>query len=95
MIENGCVAFKPTIWHRLGFGGAYVDFPDEEAPDMPVGAIICDTYIRLCWADRLRLLMTGCLFVQIKTKTDVTVETAVSRSAVGVLWPSAMPARHR
>lgn len=90
---NGCVEFKPTIWHRLGFGGTYVDFPDEEAPNMASGAISTEIYIRLGWQDRLRFMVTGCLMVATKTKTDVIVDTAICRSSVGVMWPKAMPKR--
>jgi hypothetical protein len=93
MIAASCVEFKPTIWHRLGYGACHVDFPDEDEPTLPPGAISTDIYIRLDWRDRLRLFVTGCLFVSVKTKTNVVVETAISRSGVGILWPAAMPKR--
>jgi hypothetical protein len=82
-IESGYQEFKPTIWHRLGFGHAGVSDWDEK--DMPEGAITTDVVVVLGAADRLRILITGRLHVAIRTKTERVVDRAISKSAVKVL----------
>jgi len=77
-----------SIWKKLGFGSCWVELKDEEFPGMPPGAIATDTQIRLGFLDRLRVLISGKVYVALKTKTDVIVETAISKSAVSVLPPT-------
>lgn len=82
-MDAGYQEFKPTIWHRLGFGHAGV--ADWEDANMAEGAITTDVVVVLGWGDRLRLLITGRLHVAIRTKTEKTIDRAISKSAVRVL----------
>jgi len=54
------------------------------APSYMVTGCVC----QLDWADRLRVLVSGRLHVEIQTKTDVVVRRAQSQSTVCVLPPS-------
>lgn len=83
MNENYALGFRPTIWHRLGFGNAYVAPPeDDEANSMvTVSTIVLD------WKDRLRVLLSGRLSHFIRTQTDVQVIRAMSVSDAKVLPP--------
>lgn len=82
--------FKPTIWHRLGFGECRAPRPDSEeylegfAPSW----LIVGTRIHLDWKDRLRMLVTGNLMVECAVKTDATISKSQASSAVSVLPPS-------
>jgi hypothetical protein len=86
-------AWRPTIWHRLGFGMAYVPPPDEDQErhlseqGYCEGALVTDTFAHLDWKDRLRLLVSGRLMVHVRTQTDVMVRKSMSQSAVRVLPP--------
>ena len=82
------VEFKPDLWHRLGFrecGAPMME--DEEFPDLAVGRMTTHTTIVLDWKDRLRLLVSGRLMCSMSQKTDVMVNTCVSRSQVSVMRP--------
>lgn len=43
---------------------------------------------RIDWRDRLRLLVSGRLHIEVQTKTDVAVSKMVSQSVVYVLPPA-------
>lgn len=87
--EAGYVEFKPTIWHRLGFNYAHAkSFDDTEHPDMAEAWLCVETYSQLSWIDRLRVLISGKVHIQAKTKTDVVVRHAITNSAFSVLPPT-------
>jgi hypothetical protein len=87
--QGYCVEFKPTIWHRLGFGEVSAPRPEEDetiegyAPSW----FIVGTRVHLDWRDRLRVLITGNLMVESAVKTDAVINKSYATSAVGVLPP--------
>lgn len=90
-IEAGCSTFKPTIWHRLGFGHAHVaPWADDEddagrCPDgLLATSLVTDTHVHFGFVDRLRLLVTGRLHVFTRTRSENAPGKSESRSAVGV-----------
>lgn len=78
-------AFKPTIWHRLGFGHAHV--PPWDAPDKTEDDHYCctDVVVVLDWKDRLRMLVTGRLGVAVRVKTEHDAGRVEGRTAVKVM----------
>lgn len=75
--------FKPTIWHRLGFGHAYIGPWHPENDD---DKYTCsDIVVVLDWKDRLRLLVTGRLSVALRVKTEHDAGRVEGRSAVKVM----------
>lgn len=96
-IDNPNSAFyvKPTIrqriWWALGFCWKKTDENFEwrmmEPPEegFAPGALHTETHVLLDWKDRLRVLVTGHIGIDVYTKTDVPVKRARSRSDVAVL----------
>lgn len=73
------------FWSRL-YPQAHVPIPEDLegfAPSYMVTGVVT----HLDWKDRLRVLVSGNLRVEIQTKTDVIVTKMVSQSAVSVLPP--------
>ncbi len=74
--------FKPTIWHRLGFGHAHVPpFNDDDDAKYTCSDIVCV----FDWKDRLRLLITGRLSIALRVKTEHDAGQVEGRSAVRVM----------
>lgn len=82
--------FKPTIWHRLGFGHAHVaPWGDEDdagrCPDgLLATSLVTETHVRFDLIDRLRILITGRVHVFVRTRSERDPGRAESRSAVRV-----------
>lgn len=84
-----CCAIAPrkTLWQRLGFG--YAHALRHPAPDgMHEGWLCSDVFVYLDWKDRLRVLMSGKLNVEVITFTELPAGKAISRSEVKVLAPT-------
>ena len=64
------------------------DWRCEEEPGFAPGALITDTVAHLDFLDRLRVLVSGKVRIEVSTKTDVLVKKSKSMSAVGVMPPS-------
>lgn len=83
-------ALGERIWQWLGFGTCHAphfdEIPDDD-PSWAPGRMITKTYVRFDWPDRLRILISGKIMVEIAHKTSVTVPAAMSKSAVSVLSP--------
>ena len=82
-----CSEFKPTIWHRLGFGRAHCSLPEKDERFVD-GALTTESTIHLDWLDRFRALISGRIHHVTKTQTDVTVNYARSISSVKVMPPA-------
>jgi hypothetical protein len=84
-----CVEFKPTIWHRLGFGECSAPMiEDEDYPHLAPGGMTTEVRIHFDWKDRLRLLFTGWAMVATRLKTPQIVDgQVISTSSVSVLRP--------
>lgn len=78
--------FKPTLWHRLGFGHRSIAPWDDDGHYM-VSTVLID----VDWRDLLRLLVARRLQVEVRSRFDRPVLDPVeSRSAIGVVprsWP--------
>lgn len=76
--------FRPTIWHRLGFGYAAVASwhgdQDEDA-----NYCCTDVVAVLDWRDRLRLVLTGRLSIAVRVRTQHDAGRVEGRSAVKVM----------
>ena len=81
---------RPTIWERLGFGACLAPRPDadEHAEGFEPSWIVCTTHVHLDWRDRLRVLVSGHLMVDLALKTDVPVKRHSASSVMGVMPPS-------
>lgn len=94
---HSCSISKPTIadrlWKLLGYGWR----PDENVmewrlQDPPpegfaIGVFHTETHVHLDWKDRLRVLLSGHLVLDAYSKTDVTINKAMTLSEVSVLRP--------
>lgn len=83
--------FKPTIWHRMGFGHAYIApwrDDEDEAGRCPDGllatSMVSETHVHFDFIDRLKLLLTGRLHVFVRTRSERDPGKVESRSAVGI-----------
>ncbi len=74
--------FKPTIWHRLGFGHAGIA-PWNDDDDAHY--IVNDTVVVFDWRDRLRILVTGRIHVTARTRTETEVKHVETRAACKVM----------
>jgi hypothetical protein len=72
------------------FPARHLDIPEDLEGFAP-SYMVTGVFARLDWQDRLRLLVSGKLHVEIRTKTDVIVSKMVSQSVVYVLPPGAAP----
>ena len=81
------------VWHFLGFYGKHdedlFDWRNMETPEdgFVQSCLHTETHIVLDWKDRLRVMFTGHLRVDVWTKTDVAVKLMKSRSQIAVLPP--------
>lgn len=87
---SDCYGLQPlTFWQRV----ANRFFPQrhEPAPEDLEGFapsyMVTDVYAVLDWKDRLRVLVSGRLRIETRTKTDVIVGRSESTSVVNVLPP--------
>ena len=82
--------FWERFWPRLGFHHARAERPDEDelregwAPSW----FVVETYVRLSWADRLRVMISGKMHVDHAIKTDVPIGRSTSTSSVAILPPN-------
>ena len=77
--------FDERFWRWLGFHCAHQERPEETA-EFP-SYIVTDVHIGVSLLDRLRLLISGKLEVEVVTQTSVEVPHARSKSAVAVSRP--------
>jgi hypothetical protein len=70
------------MWQRLGFGVAYAPRPDDSEH-----WIVTGVWVQLGYLDRLRMLLTNRLHVEICVTTDNDAGRTSSTSAAKVLPP--------
>lgn len=82
--QGGYAMPTPLTWSQRAmqrlFPKHYVEYSDEPRMSSYV-------HIRFDWVDRLRVLVSGYVLVETRTKTDVEVSYASSKSAVSVMPP--------
>jgi hypothetical protein len=90
-VAGGCyVAVAPLtplqrLWRRL-YPSRHLQIPEDLEGFAP-SYMLTLVMIRLDWADRLRILVSGNLRVETHTKTDVAISKMDSQSMVTVLPP--------
>lgn len=91
--------YKPTIWDRMGFrhqfDEALFNWRNDPLDGFVESAITTHVNIHVSFWDRLRLLLTGHAELTTYTKTNVTVDHAVTRSEFAILPPIARRDRPR
>ena len=81
-------SLSESFWSFLGFRHPkYLDMDDLDIPGWAPGYFETTTLCVFDWRDRLRVLVSGRVIVQCKSKTDVAVERGITRSTVSVLPP--------
>ena len=71
---------------RLFFPSTYLE-PWEDEDGWAPGDLSTMTTVRLDWLDRLRLLISGKLYVHSRTRTDLIINRAEGKSTSFVLPP--------
>lgn len=82
MITEGCQEFRPTVFQRV----MWRFFPHPPRPrieDDKRTYLTTEVHLKVTWADRLRVLLTGNARLTVVTYTDVEVKDAQS---VSVFW---------
>lgn len=95
---HGAFCAKPTIkqrlWRFFGFRWRYdeslFDWRNMEPPEegYAPGAFITETHVKVSWDDRLRILVSGHIAIEVCTKTDIVPKKLTSRSRAAVLPPT-------
>ena len=82
--------YKPTLRQRffrwLGFRYHRVDLPDNIEATMP-GWMMTTCRVHFDFADRLRLLLTGKLHIDIRQATSQQVDSAVNTTSFEIIPP--------
>ena len=79
--QNGYFEYRPTLgrrfWQIFFPPAAPLDVP-EEMPGYVPGSMSINCGVRLDWRDRLRLLISGKIRIEIRVKTNVEVSNLKS-----------------
>lgn len=86
--QNYCMKYKPTLWNRMGFNTCHANLEDADHPDLAEAYITTNVFTNFDWRDRLRILFSGKIMTAVATKTNIPVDTAISKSIVSVLPPN-------
>lgn len=84
-IVNRCAADDRSLiaraWSWLGFGVPALPSMDDldGAPGMAAGHFGTTLYVKLDWRDRLRVLVSGRIGIELAYKTDAQVTRAITR----------------
>lgn len=85
--NNFAKEYVPTrterFWRWLGFRYHLYELPETDMP----GWMMTKTAIQFDWADRLRLLLTGRINIDIRQATDVKVSTCASAVSFEIVPP--------
>lgn len=79
---------KWSLWRQLGFGTCHASFDEDEHSEMAEACLTAGAYCYIDWKDRLRLLVSGKLMVDIAIKTDVIVRKSIAKSNISILPPT-------
>ena len=84
--------FKSKVWRFLGFCWRPDDIFEWRNMDPPQegyapGAFMTITHVNVSFGDRLRILLTSHVAVEVSTKADIIPAKLLSRSRVAVLPP--------
>lgn len=90
-MNNECgMEYRPSlnerIWRKLGFTPVVTELPEGIEATHP-GWMITETRMNFSVADRLRLLLTGRLHLQLRQATSQQVDEAVGAMSHRILHP--------
>lgn len=89
-MTDGAMEYRPTrrerFWRALGFRYHLTDLPDGIDKDLP-GWMMTKCFIHFSMADRMRLLLTGRLHLDIRQATNVRVDEARSALSFRIASP--------
>lgn len=88
-VENGAVSFKPDFAYKVRrwLGFRYHLGVDPEGVDSMPGWFVTTSRFHFTFADRLRLLVSGRLYVRNTCHADAKVDTVKSRLDWQILTP--------
>lgn len=96
-IGGGAYCAGPTFGQRVAWALGFCRKRDDDLFDWRMmeppeegftpSCLHTETHCVLDWKDRLRVLVTGHIVVDVWTKTDVLVKRSKSRSQIAVLLP--------
>lgn len=89
-MTDGAIEYQPTrrerFWRALGFRYHLTDLPDGIDKEFP-GWMMTKSFIQFSFRDRLRLLLTGRLFLDTRHATNVQVDSAKSALSFRIAAP--------
>lgn len=93
--QNGCVSFQPTLLQRIGFRlFPRAPFPKapsvEELPFVPSDEIVTEVQVEISFLDRLRVLCSGRVGVDVRLIVKQGPEQLHGRSSFMVRPPKFM-----
>lgn len=89
-MSGGYIKYTPSrmerVWRRLGFRPVRKDLPDGIEKTHP-GWMITTTRFRFSALDRIRLLVSGRLEINVRQATTKQVENTVNAVSHRILYP--------
>lgn len=86
--QNGYMVYCPTLaercWRKAGWHYQLQDLPDDAPTE---GWAMTHVRLNLSFVDRLRLLMTGRLCLDVRQAFNTPVDTVVSATSLQILHP--------
>lgn len=92
--ENQAMRFKPTLWQRLMIW--FFPYNHEELPDEQEGmsyGVNITTLVNLDWKDRIRVLISGAVLVEIRKFTENNPGMQADYAKVSILQPGPVTRR--
>lgn len=88
--QNFCMAYRPTLaerfWRKAGFRYHLQDLPDDAPTE---GWAMTQVRLNVSFTDRLRLLLTGRMRLDVRQAFNAPVDTVVCATSVEILRPGA------
>lgn len=88
--QNLCMEYRPTLaerfWRKAGWRYQRQELPDDAPTE---GWAMTQVHLNVSFADRLRLLLTGRVRLDVRQAFDTPVDTVVCATSVEILRPGA------
>ena len=90
--QNGyCVTRVPSLrerfWRSLGYHYNLVDLPETPEVDKMPGWALTHINLTMPWHERLRLLLTGRMKIDVRQKFSADVAEVVSAASTYIFYP--------
>lgn len=90
-VNSFAVAYRPTFmqraWRRLGWRYHMVDLPETPEVERMLGWAMTRVRLEFSFGDRIRLLLTGRVRLDIRQKMSADVADIVSATSIEILPP--------